>query len=272
MEWQAEGTVLARRNHGETAVILDVLTDLHGRHVGLVPGGASQRRAAMLQPGSRLDLRWRARREDQLGTFTVEPLRLRAGLMADPLALAGLNAVCSLLVFALPERDPHPALVARTERLLDRIESGSGWGTAYLHWEIQLLDEMGFGLDLTACAVTGAAEGLAYVSPKSGRAVSRAGAGPWADRLLPLPAILGGSPDAEGGAGRNLRDTADSGSDADTGLADGLAITGHFLTARIAGDLVGRDLPAARQRLVDRLLRRPAGSAPTGWSEPDRWR
>ena len=220
MEWQAEGTVLARRQHGETAVILDVLTDLHGRHSGLVPGGVSQKRAAMLQPGSRLDLRWRAR------------------LMADPLALAGLNAVCALLVFALPERDPHPALVADTERLLDLMETGTDWGADYLHWEMRLLEEMGFGLDLSACAVTGGQEGLAYVSPKSGRAVSREGAGEWADRLLPLPGILGGAGDNRG-----------------HGLAEGLAITGHFLTARIAGELVGRAVPAARQRLVDRLTR-----------------
>ncbi|WP_207102919.1 DNA repair protein RecO [Paracoccus shandongensis] len=245
MEWQAEGTVLARRPHGETAVILDVLTDLHGRHSGLVPGGVSQKRAAMLQPGSRLDLRWRARRDDQLGTFSVEPLRLRSGLMADPLALAGLNAVCSLLVFALPERDPHPVLARDTERLLDLMETGGDWGADYLHWEMRLLEEMGFGLDLSSCAVTGASEGLAYVSPKSGRAVSREGAGEWADRLLPLPGILGGAGDNRG-----------------HGLAEGLAITGHFLTARIAGELVGRPVPAARQRLVDRLTR---GQPPNGY-------
>lgn len=238
MEWQAEGTVLARRPHGESAVILDVLTDLHGRHSGLVPGGASQRRAAMLQPGTRLDLRWRARRDDQLGTFAAEPVRLRSGLMLDPLALAGLNAICSLLVFTLPERDPHPVLARDTERLLDLMETGADWGPDYLRWELRLLDEMGFGLDLAACAVTGAREGLAYVSPKSGRAVSREGAGTWADRLLPLPGLLGGSGDNRG-----------------QGLAEGLAITGHFLDSRVAAELVGRPVPAARQRLVDRLLR-----------------
>ena len=132
MEWQAEGTVLARRPHGESAVILDVLTARHGRHAGLVPGGVSRTRAAMLQPGARLDLRWRARRDDQLGHFAVEPVRLRAGIMGDPLALAGLNAICALLVFALPERDPHPDLFFRTEALLDAIETGSDWGVAYL--------------------------------------------------------------------------------------------------------------------------------------------
>lgn len=238
MQWQAHGTVIARRPHGETAIIIDVLTADHGRHAGAVPGGASARRAAMLQPGSRLDLRWRARQADQLGSFTAEPVRLRAGLMGDPLALAGLNAVCALLVFALPERDPHPALAARTEDLLDLMEAGGDWPPAYLAWEMRLLDEMGFGLDLSACAVTGARDGLAYVSPRSGRAVSRAGAGEWADRLLPLPAMLGG-------AGDNLGD----------GLVQGLAITGHFLEHRLAPELVGRPLPAARGRLMRRLAR-----------------
>lgn len=238
MEWQAEGTVLARRPHGETALIIDVMTVEYGRHAGLVPGGASQKRAAMLQPGARLSLRWRARREDQLGSLTAEPVRMRAALMADPVALAGLNAICALLLFALPERDPHPRLALATESLLDAIEAGRPWTDAYLAWEMLLLDEMGFGLDLSSCAVTGAQEGLAYVSPRSGRAVSRAGAGEWADRLLPLPALLGGAGDNRGQS-----------------LAEGLAITGHFLGARLAAELVGRPLPEARARLMRRLFR-----------------
>lgn len=237
MEWQAEGTVIARRRHGEHAVIIDVLTTNYGRHSGLVPGGASPKRSAMLQPGSRLDLRWRARSDDQLGHFSAEPVRLRAGLLADPLGLAGLNAICALLLFALPERDPHPGLADLTEGVLDQIESGSDWRETYLRWEMRLLDEMGFGLDLRSCAVTGATEGLAYVSPRTGRAVSRAGAGVWVDRLLPLPALLGGSGDNRG-----------------NGLAEGLAITGHFLETQLAAQLVGRPLPAARGRLVRRLL------------------
>lgn len=238
MEWQADGTVIARRAHGENAVIIEVMTVEYGRHAGLVPGGASRKRAALLQPGSRLALRWRARLDDQLGTFAAEPVRARPGLLADPLALAGLNAVCAMLVFALAERDPHPALALSTETLLDRMETGADWAEDYLHWEMQLLDEMGFGLDLADCAVTGAQDGLAYVSPRSGRAVSREGAGEWADRLLPLPAILGGAGDNRG-----------------NGLAEGLAITGHFLDARLARDLVGKPLPAARGRLVRMLAK-----------------
>lgn len=238
MEWQAEGTVIARRAHGETAVIIEVMTVEFGRHAGLVPGGASQKRAALLQPGNRLSLRWRARLDEQLGTFAAEPARARPGLIADPLALAGLNAVCAMLVFALAERDPHPGLALASEALLDRMEAGADWAEDYLRWEMRLLDEMGFGLDLGDCAVTGAQDGLAYVSPRSGRAVSRAGAGDWADRLMPLPAILGGAGDNRG-----------------RGIAEGLAITGHFLDARLARDLVGRPLPAARGRLVRRLAR-----------------
>lgn len=235
MDWREEGTVLRRRPHGENAVILEVMTAGHGRHAGVVPGGASAKRAALLQPGARLMLHWRARLDDQIGSFAVEPVASRAGLMAEPLALAGLNAVCALLVFALPERDPHPRLAAATEALLDAMQTGAGWGADYLRWEMQLLDEMGFGLDLSRCAVTGAAGGLAYVSPRSGRAVSREGAGGYAPRLLPLPALLGG----QGG-----------------GLAEGLALTGHFLTARLAAELVGKPLPAARGRLAAMLAAR----------------
>lgn len=238
MDWQAEGTVIARRPHGETAVIIEVLTLEHGRHAGLVHGGASRKKAAFLQPGARLELHWRARQEDHLGHFTAEPLRLRSGILSDPLGLAGLNAICALLIFALPERDPHPDLVRETETLFDMIEMGEDWAERYLLWEMRLLDEMGFGLDLASCAVTGATEGLAYVSPRSGRAVSRQGAGEWADRLLPLPALLGGAGDNRG-----------------NGIAEGLGITGHFLETRLAAELVGRPLPAARNRLIRRLTR-----------------
>lgn len=230
MDWQDDGTVIARRPHGETAMLVEVMTRAHGRHAGVVPGGQSSKRAAMLQPGSRLALVWRARLADHLGQFTAEPLRSRAHLLADPLALAGLNAVCALLSFFLPERDPHPGLHDATEALLD----GDDWRGAYVGWEMRLLDELGYGLDLTSCAVTGARDGLAYVSPRTGRAVSRDGAGDWAARLLVLPEGLAAGAPAD--------------------LSAALALTGHFLT-RAAAEHGDRPLPGARGRLVDRLSR-----------------
>lgn len=145
--------------HGENAVILTVLTREAGLMRGLVPGGASARRAAMLQPGNRVSLRWRARLEDQLGTFSVEPGRARPGLIAGADALAGVNAVTALVAWALPERDPHPRLSDATEALLDQMDAGAPWGESYLRWEMRLLDELGFGLDLGRCAVTGSREG-----------------------------------------------------------------------------------------------------------------
>ena len=241
MEWSGEASVMSQRRHGENAVILTVLSRDAGLISGLVPGGASAKRAAMLQPGGRLALRWRARLEDQLGTFAVEPARARSGLIGSADALAGVNAVTALLCFALPERDPHPRLSDATEALLDAMDAGEDWAEAYLRWEMRLLEEMGFGLDLQSCAVTGTREGLAYVSPRTGRAVSAAAAGEWASRLLPLPAMLGGR-----GNG---------------GLADALALTGHFLQSRLAEVHAGKPLPAARGRLVARLAARDADMA-----------
>jgi len=233
MDWQDEATVLAVRPHGETSAIVEVFAAAHGRHLGVVRGGVSRRLAATLQPGAQVQVVWRARLQDHLGVFTVEPLRSRAGLLADRRALAGLNAVCALLRVSLPERESHPGLWRQTVGLLDALEAGGDWPLLYLRWEVHLLEELGFGLDLSCCAVTGAAGDLAYVSPRSGRAVSRAGAGDWADRLLPLPAcLLGqgpGSPEAR---------------------AQGLAITGHFLARALEPVLNGRALPEARARLV----------------------
>lgn len=239
MEWAGEASVVTGRRHGENAVILTVLTRETGLICGLVPGGASTKRAAMLQPGNRVFLRWRARTPDQLGTFQVEPGRARPGLMASAESLAGLNAVTALLGWSLAERDPHPRLADVTEALFDRMDSGAEWALDYLLWEIALLDDLGFGLDLSRCAVTGSRDGLAYVSPRSGSAVSREAAGEWASRLLPLPRMLGGT-----GNG---------------GLADALAITGHFLRNRIAEDHTARPLPPARDRLAARLIAAESG-------------
>jgi DNA repair protein RecO (recombination protein O) len=239
MDWRDEGVLLSMRPHGESAAIIEVLTAAHGRHAGVVRGGQSRKMAATLQPGNGLQLEWRARLEDHIGTFTVEPLRSRAHLLSDRLALAGLMSACALLRAALPEREPHPALWSDTLRLFDAL-GGAGWTSAYLRWELRLLEDLGFGLDLSSCAVTGATEGLVYVSPKSGRAVSAKGAGEWADRLLPLPAGLAGTAALTGEA-----------------LVQGLRLTGFFLDRELRPVLQERPLPEARSRLVD-LLCRPA--------------
>ncbi len=238
MEWQSEGAILSMRPHGESAAIIEVLTALHGRHAGVVRGGASRRMAAHLQAGCQVSVTWRARLGEHMGAFAVEPIRARAGVLGDGLALAGLNAVCALLRVALAERQPLGAFYDQTIALLDGMEAGRDWPPDYLRWERDLLDTLGFGLDLTACAVTGGREDLAFVSPKSGRAVSRQGAGEWADRLLPLPAgMLGQGPISP------------------AEMAQGLALTGHFLDRGLAAVLNGRSLPQARARLVEKLAR-----------------
>ncbi len=239
MDWRDQGLLLSTRTHGETSAIIEVLTAAHGRHAGVVRGGASRKMAATLQPGTGLALEWRARLDDHIGTFTVEPLRSRAHLLSDRLALAGLMSVCALLRVALPEREPHPVLWPVTLALVDAL-GGPDWTQIYLRWELRLLDELGFGLDLTACAVTGVTEGLAFVSPKTGRAVSRAGAGEWADRLLPLPSGLTGAAALSSGD-----------------VLQGLQLTGFFLDRGLRPVLQDRPLPEARLRLVD-LLSRPA--------------
>lgn len=245
MDWRDEGVLLTVRRHGESAAIIEVFTAGHGRHAGVVRGGASRRMTPILQPGAQLALAWRARLEEHVGAFTVEPLRGRAGaLFGDRLALLGLNAVSALLAALLPEREPHPALYAASLALFDALGTETEWPLRYLRWELQLLEEMGFGLDLSACAVTGSRDELAFVSPKSGRAVSRAGAGDWAPRLLPLPPALLG----QGPASREE-------------IVIGLALTQHFLETGLVPSLGLRGLPEARARLVAALSRPENGQA-----------
>ena len=235
MEWQDTGTVLVARRHGENSAILEVFTQVHGRHAGVVRGATSRKVAPNLEPGTQVVVTWRARLEDHLGSYAVEPVKSRAAsVMSGRKELAALNAVTSLLTFTLPEREPHPKLYARTNAVLDMIGESEAWPLAYLHWEMALLDEMGFGLDLSSCAVTGSRDGLAYVSPKTGRAVTLAGAGDWADRLLPLPECLL---------------TPKHGSNAD--ITDALRTTGFFLKTWLAPALGDKPLPPARQRFVD---------------------
>ncbi|WP_137702448.1 DNA repair protein RecO [Marimonas lutisalis] len=238
MEWRDQGILLNVRRHGETSAIIDMFTEEHGRHAGVVRGGTSRKIAPILQPGAQLDVTWRARLEDHIGSFTVEPLRSRAAaVMGSRLALAGLNAVSGLLLFCLPEREAHRGLYRRTEQLMDLLGQDDLWPLAYLRWEMALLEEVGFGLDFSACAVTGATEGLEFVSPRTGRAVSREGAGEWLDRLLPLPECLlgrGGAPDEQ--------------------ILQGFELTGYFLREKLAQEM-HKPLPEARQRFVDRFSR-----------------
>ncbi|WP_172300317.1 DNA repair protein RecO [Pseudoruegeria sp. HB172150] len=235
MEWRDQGILLSSRRHGESGAIIEVFTPGHGRHLGVVRGGGSRKTAPVLQAGAQLDVTWKARLEAHLGAYTVEPLRSRAaGLMGDRLGLSALNAVTALLSFALPEREAHEPLYHRSVALLDLIGESELWPLAYLHWELALLDEMGFGLDFSSCAVTGATDGLAYVSPKTGRAVTEAAAGAWKDRLLPLPRcllVLQPAPPQE--------------------IAQGLRTTGYFLEHWLAPALGDKPLPPARQRLAD---------------------
>ncbi len=239
IDWREEGVLLKVKRHGEDSAIIEVFTRDHGRHAGVVRGGGSRKIAPLLQPGAQLDLTWRARLDEHLGNFTFEPVRSRAAIvLSDRLALAGLNAVAALLVTVLPERDPHPPLYARTMALLDLLGDSELWPLAYLHWEVALLEEMGFALDLSRCAVTGTTEGLELVSPKTGRAVSRAGAGEWADKLLPLPPVLRGEGDAE---------PAD--------IVAALAMTGWFIEHRLVRGSSDRPLPPARARLIEAIER-----------------
>ncbi len=239
MEWRDQGILLSARRHGETSTIIEVFTPTHGRHAGVVRGGTSRKIAPILQPGAQLDVAWRARLEDHIGAFTVEPVRSRAAAaMGDRLSLAGLNAVTALLSFCLPEREPHAPLYHRTQALLDLLGQGDLWPLAYLQWELSLLEEMGYGLDLTCCAVTGATIGLEFVSPKSGRAVTREGAADWVSKMLPLPAILRG----EGEAG-------------DAEILQAFKTTGYFLEQHLARDLGGKPLPEARARYVEAFSR-----------------
>jgi len=232
MEWLDSAIVLSSRPHGETGTILDVLTRLNGRHLGLVRG--SKARAAM-QGGNGLSLQWRARLAEQLGSFTLELSRARAGaLMESRSSLVGLNAFTAVATAALPERQAHPPLFDAANILLDAMmaQDVAHWGPLYVRWEAGLLDALGFGLDLSECAATGVTSDLVYVSPRTGRAVSAEGGAAYAERLLALPAFLLSS--------QNAPDLAAT-------LA-GLKLTGHFLAERVLKPQ-GRDLPPARLRL-----------------------
>ena len=236
MEWSDDALVLSSRPHGESSAILETLTRDHGRHLGLVRGGASRKSKSVLQPGNSVSLHWRARLNEHLGTFTVEPAKARAGEMIESReALAGLNAFTAVVSAALPEREAHAPVFEAATLLLDAMQASdfAHWGALYVRWEAGLLEELGFGLDLTKCASTGVTDNLLYVSPRTGRAVSAEAGAPYKDRLLALPGFLLGSQNA-------TPDAAD--------VAAGLKLTGHFLLERV---LIphGKEIPAARLRL-----------------------
>src|SRR5215216_5122656 len=221
MEWTEEGIVLGVRRHGEANAILEAMTRAHGRHLGLIRGGAGSRLRPVLQPGNSVRMVWRARLDEHLGNYAVEGLQLRAAaFLPVSHAIYGvthLAALCRLL----PERDPHPAVYASLETILEGIRDADWVAPRMVRFELALLAELGFGLDLATCAATGGRDDLIYVSPKSGRAVSRAAGAPWHDKLLRLPAFLRAEPPADP---PSLDD-----------VADGFALTGYFLFRDVLG-------------------------------------
>ena len=214
MQWMDDGIVLGVKRHGEGNAILELMTHEHGRHLGLARGGFGTRLKPILQPGNSVSTTWRARLDEHLGNYTVEALQLRAaGFFSLPHAIYGVGHLAALLRL-LPERDPHPALYESLDAVLSRLDDAATVAPMVVRFELQLLSELGFGLDLERCVATGASGDLVYVSPKSGAAVSRLAGEPWADRMLRLPAFL-----------RDREMTATT-----PDLADGFALTGYFLT------------------------------------------
>lgn len=246
MDWRDTGFVLTARRHGESALIVELLTEAHGRHAGLVRGGQSPSRRALLQAGNLVAAHWRGRLAEQLGSFEIELVRPHAAALIDDAdRLAALSAAAALVALALPEHEPHADVYRGFAALLAALDSQRGWPQHYVRWECALLAALGFGLDLTSCAATGANDGLAYVSPRSGRAVSRSAGEPYRDKLLPLPAFL-------------WRDAPA----APVEIAAGLTLTGYFLDRHVLAPQ-GRGLPDARARLADRV-RRVAAADPAG--------
>ncbi|WP_309092947.1 DNA repair protein RecO [Phenylobacterium sp.] len=237
MEFEDDAFVLSARAHGETGAIVELLTAQHGKYAAHVAGGSSRKIRPFLQPGAQVLARYRARVSDQLGSAMLEPVgEGPAALFDDPLALAGLAAAAAVAAGALPEREPHPGAYLAFEALTSALTHPDIWPAVFVRFEAGLLQDLGFGLDLSKCAATGAVDDLVYVSPRTGRAVSRQAGEPYKDRLLTLPPFMLSS---------------------QTGLAAGdvgagLALTGHFLQAFIFGPL-NRPLPPARLWLLDRL-------------------
>ncbi len=240
MDWTDDGIVLAARRHGETSAVVQLLTAGHGRHAGLVRGGSGSKGRGVYQPGNLVAAHWRGRLLEHLGTYTCELSRgYAAGLLDDPGRLGALTSACAVAEAALPERHPYPALYGATIALLDGLTKEAEWAAIYARWELGLLDELGFGLDLSRCASTGVTEDLIYVSPKSGRAVSREAGAPYRDKLLALPGFLTGSGQTDGAS-----------------TLAALRLTGHFLKRHVF-EPHNQTTPPARDRFVDRFARIP---------------
>ncbi len=240
MDWRDEGALLSVRKHGESSAIIEVFTANHGRHAGLVRGGGARKMSPILQPGAQLSVEWKARLEDHLGTFTIDPVKSRAvHIMEDRATLAAMGAISAMLIFSLPEREQHAPLYSRTLDLLDALGTEADWPARYALWENALLAELGFGLDFSQCAATGATQDLTYVSPSSGRAVSREGGKDYADRLLPLPRFL-------------RMDSPETGRD---DVNNALRTTGYFLENWVLPALNRKAVPQARARLILALNR-----------------
>jgi len=241
VEFEDDAFVLSARPYGETGAIVELLTQHHGRYAAHVAGGASRRLKPFLQAGARATARFRARTSDQLGSATLEPAgEGPSALFDDPLALAGLAAAAAVAAGGLPEREPHPGAFLGFEAFVAALEAPEIWPAVYVRFEAGLLADLGFGLDLSRCAVTGEVDDLVYVSPRTGRAVCAAAGEPYKDRLFPLPRFLLSS---QGGLGAG-------------DVSAGLAITGHFLERFVFGPL-NRPLPPARHWLLDRLAEAP---------------
>jgi DNA repair protein RecO (recombination protein O) len=235
MQWADEAIVLGARRHGEASVILELMTRDHGRHLGLLQGGRSKKLQAVIQPGNQVHAVWRARLDEHLGTFQIEAEDLRAArLMGSPLALYGLSTLAGLLRL-LPERDPHSALYETVSVLVEHLDDPHIAPALFVRFEVALLAELGFGLDLSRCAATGSTEDLAYVSPRSGRAVSLSAGEPYKDRLLRLPGFLIGRSTA------NRPDPAE--------IRAGFALTDFFLREHLFGPR-GEAAPRERDRMV----------------------
>ena len=242
MEWRDEGIILGTRRHGETSAILEVMTRSHGRHLGLVRGGRSRKQQPVLQAGNRVDLLWRARLDEHLGIFQAEALELNAARLFDSAAAVyGLQTLAAHLRL-LPERDPHDRLYETLALVIEHLDDPAAAGELVVRFELLLLDELGFGLDLTECAATGSREDLTFVSPKSGRAVSRVAGEPWRDKMLALPSFLL--------RGSGLR--ADS-----AAVEDAFRLTGFFF-ARHVYEPRGVTEPEARAGFLGALRRHHA--------------